>query len=498
MPVAPAAGKSPGEPLTVRIDGGSETEAFTVPNAPENLTQVLTVTSEGVWIDGERRGAHSSATMFFKPQGENGSSSINSWCAPRPGAPACDFELPEGLPINTMRSYAWANPATSFGERVISGLAEGVSLRLDGTGYTRVLALGSALAPNDVGGTYGAAFSNPREGWLGQFGLPVHLTLEPGAEPPAAVAGVLPPRARRDRPAAASRPSARSPAKRSRSATAARWRATRRARAGCPKACSAPAGVPPTPVLRAVAWPTASRAYAVGDEGAMWLWRGETGLWEPDPATPFNFRGNLLGIAFDPSNPDRGYAVGQGGVLLGYGKTWTQEPLPAQVAGASFTSIAFAGSEAIVAYRQLPDRSRNRYSGGLLLNDGSGWRIDESATAAVGSNVPAVVAGLSNGAAAYAASGAGPAEVFERQGPGDPWHRTPAPLPGGRAPGSLALFQEGGAMRAIVSGAGLDTYEVEKRDAFAAGLPAAADRSLSAGIERRKRRAASDRQRLER
>jgi hypothetical protein len=469
-PVAPAPGKSPGEPLTIPIDGGSETEAFTVPNAPDNLTQVLTVTSEGLWIDGERRGAHSSATMFFKPQGETGSSSIDSWCAPRPQAPACDFELPESLPVNTMRSYAWANPATSFGERVISGLAEGVTLRLDGTGYTRVLALGSALAPNDVGGTYGAAFSSPREGWLGQFGLPVHLTLEPA---PSRLQP-WPVSFRHALVAVAPQPQAPVGSLASEAlAVGDRGEVARYApgKGWLPETLFGASGSTAEPVLRAVAWPTASRAYAVGDEGAMWLWRGETGLWEPDPATPFNFRGNLLGIAFDPSNPDRGYAVGQGGVLLGYGKTWTQEPLPAQVAGASFTSIAFAGSEAIVAYRELPDRSRNRYSGGLLLNDGSGWRIDESATAAVGSNVPEVVAGLPNGAAAYAASGAGPAEVFERQGPGDPWERTPAPLPGGRAPGALALFQEGGAMRAIVSGAGLDTYEVEKVTPSPPGTP---------------------------
>ena len=70
------------------------------------------------------------------------------------------------------------------------------------------------------------------------------------------------------------------------------------------------------------------RAYAVGDEGAMWLWRGETGLWEADPAAPLNFQGNLLGIAFDPANSARGYAVGQSGVLLRYGKSWQQEPLP--------------------------------------------------------------------------------------------------------------------------------------------------------------------------
>ena len=42
----------------------------------------------------------------------------------------------------------------------------------------------------------------------------------------------------------------------------------------------------------------------------MWLWRGETGLWERDPATPINFSDNLLGIAFDPDEPARGYAVG--------------------------------------------------------------------------------------------------------------------------------------------------------------------------------------------
>src|SRR4029077_5809265 len=44
------------------------------------------------------------------------------------------------------------------------------------------------------------------------------------------------------------------------------------------------AGRRTTPRLRAVAWPTPERAYAVGDLGQMWLWRAETGLWEPDPA----------------------------------------------------------------------------------------------------------------------------------------------------------------------------------------------------------------------
>ena len=124
-----------------------------------------------------------------------------------------------------------------------------------------------------------------------------------------------------------------------------------------PETLPGPGGRRESPRLRAVAWPTANRAYAVGDLGQMWLWRGETGLWEKDPATPLNFRGNLLGIAFDPSDSSRGFAVGQGGVLLSYGKTLDpgtrRRRCPPAARGANFTSIAFAGSEAIVAYRKL-------------------------------------------------------------------------------------------------------------------------------------------------
>ena len=61
-------------------------------------------------------------------------------------------------------------------------------------------------------------------------------------------------------------------------------------------------GAVSSPTLRAVAWPEPNRAFAVGDLGAMWIWRAETGLWEKDPAAPLDgFQGNLDGIAFDPS-----------------------------------------------------------------------------------------------------------------------------------------------------------------------------------------------------
>jgi len=197
------------------------------------------------------------------------------------------------------------------------------------------------------------------------------------------------------------------------------------------------------------------------------MWRGETGNWEPDPAA-VEVVGNLMGVAFDPNNPERGYAVGTGGLLLGYGKTWTQEALPPQAQGASFTSVAFAGSEAIVAYRKLLDPSRrSSYVGGLLVNNGAGWQVEQEAATALGSpsKVPEVVAGLPDGGAAFVAEsfGAGEAgaQLFTRQGSSEPWLAAHTPLPHGSAPGSLALFREGGAIRAITAGSAPDSFEVE-------------------------------------
>ncbi len=219
------------------------------------------------------------------------------------------------------------------------------------------------------------------------------------------------------------------------------------------------------PRLRAVTWPTPNRIFAVGDDGQMWLWRGETGLWEKDPATPLDFRGNLLGIAFNPNNPALGYAVGssaiaeENGVLLRYGKTWTQEALPEavreKVRDASFISVAFSGQEAIVVYRVRPSGSQSTSTGGLLVNEGSGWHIDEAAASATGAGLPVAVAGLPDGGAAFTTEGGpdGP-QVFERESSTSPWQPTSTPLPGLDA-GQIALFREAGALRAIVSAGGV-------------------------------------------
>lgn len=488
-PVTLAGGPGDGEahPLTVPVQGG-ESRPFTVGGTGEPPTvtsQILTVTSEGVWIDGRRADVHTlapaSTTLFFKPApaGVAGGQVQASWCelpsGVPAGTPACEHELPEALPSGPSRSIAWAN-GSPFGERVITGLPEGVSLRLDGDEFSRVLSLGATSGPDtEPGAAYGAAFSSPTEGWLGRNNLPVHLTTEPA---PSRLSP-WPVPFRHPLLAIAPQPGAPVGSLSSEALAVGDQGAVARYKPGegwLPESLFGPGERVETPQLRAIAWPTPQRAYAVGapTEGKsnqMWLWRGETGLWEADPATPQNFRGNLLGIAFDPSNPARGYAVGsssiagEDGILLRYGKTWTQEQvcapgvpqpcLPPQVAGASFISIAFAGSQAIVAYRKRPSINENRAVGGLLLNDGSGWRVDEEAAAVMGGAVPAAVAALPDGGAAFTALGGpeGP-RVYERESAGSSWQPTSTPLPR-LGVGSLTLFREGGALRAIVSAGGV-------------------------------------------
>src|ERR1019366_1996973 len=116
--------------------------------------------------------------------GEASGRFVASWCGVPAGSGAsepCTHELPEQLPAARVRSFAWANPSPpeAIGERVITGFPDGVSLRLDGTQFTRVTALGGSPAPADVGGSFGSAFSNPHEGWVGKDRLPVPRTLNP-------------------------------------------------------------------------------------------------------------------------------------------------------------------------------------------------------------------------------------------------------------------------------------------------------------------------------
>jgi hypothetical protein len=468
-PVALQAGPPPSEPQELRIpvEGGANTVPFTVAGLgepPTSKSQLLSVTTAGVWIDGQRGDTPVPVTMFFRPANAGSGEVQASWCNVSPGLPVCTHAVPDSLPTGASRSFAWADPsnASGFGQRVITGLLEGVTLRLDGDSFTRVLSLGG-WKPDDVGASLGAAFSDPREGWLGSALLPVHLTVSPA--PGRLIPYPVPFR----RALVAVAPQPRAPVGALSSGVLAVGDQGQVARyvpneGWMPESLLGPGGRRATPLLRGVAWPTPSRAYAVGEKGQMWLWRGETGLWEEDPAAPVNLTGELLGIAFDPQNPSRGYAIGQGGLLLRFGKSWTQDALPPEVAGASFTSIAFAGSQAIVAFRQphLQGAEPAHYTSGLLVNEGSGWYVDQGATAALGGALPWAVAGLPDGGAAVSAEDlGGNAIVLERQGPGTGWQPTPVPYSGFEVPSSLALFREGGALRAIGSGRAPRTLQID-------------------------------------
>ncbi len=477
-PVATRPGGEPG--ATIEIAGE------TLEEPTPDQAQLLTATASGVWVDGRMRGAKAPATAFFAPEGEAGGSFTGLWCqipASSPGATTqlseecTSHPLPEALPTDYARSFAWPGSG-GYGERVVTGMFDGRMLRLAGGRYELVNSLGSEPG-DDPGASYGAAFSSGSDGWLGKRLLPVHIT--PAAEAAANRLQPWPVPFRFALTALAPAPGVPVGAETSEALAVGDRGEVARYHPGqgwFPESLPGPGGTNKTPRLRAVAWPSPGRAFAVGDSekgaGQMWLWRGETGLWEKDPATPLNFRGNLLGVAFDPNNSARGYAVGQQGVLLRYGKSWTQEEeqsLPPAARGASFTSIAFAGSEALVAWRKLQHAGQNSYVGGVIANSGSGWHEDEGAAAVLGTNaVPWVVSALPDGGAAFTAqSPIAGATIYERNTPGSPWQGVT--YPGGRAPGALTLFREAGALRAIGTSSEPATFVAEEETPPPPGFP---------------------------
>lgn len=507
QPVSPAPGKPAGEQLSIAGEA--------LKDQADAQGQVLTVTEQGVWVDGRLPGNETATLLFKPPTGSEGEGEVlGSWCAE---TERCSHALSEELPSGPYRSYAWAgeSPQEPFGTRLVTGFADGTILKISGQhgSAEQLPTIGDPGSPFEIGGTYGAAFANPLEGWLGNAELPVRASTQEAKDsleywPTPFHYPLLAAAAEPGEPVASESSEAivvgergevaryippNKPQRPSEEAEEGHWQ---------PESLfliPGSSGRAESTQLRAVAWPSANRAYAVGDRGEqagegvvgeMWLWRRETGFWEPDPAKPLNLRASLLGIAFSPSPQPgqnlRGYVVGQEGTLLRYGKTWTQERfcaegesgdcLPAELSGASFTSVTFAGSEALVAYR-LPHLKEGNlsYTGGVLANDGSGWSIDsEIASALPAGYVPWAVAGLPDGGAALSAAVPGGLQeplILERQEAGAAWTPTPQPYPGFHAPASLALFREGGALRVVGSGAIPETIEADDITPAPAGLP---------------------------
>lgn len=394
--------------------------------------QPLTVTSDGAWIDlsAEIEGVSRDVTLFY----DIGSGAVTgSWC----DAPVCDGAL--GVRFSRQggyRSFAW--PGGEFGTRVVTNPLDpggndesnrGSYLRFAEGAFTRMPGAGGNFHPS-------GAFANADSGWLeGPIEIsaktapapprpwPLSLrapltdvTAAPGGSPGALGSGAL---------------AVGSDGSVVRYVPGSGWKR---------EFLLSASGSVNRANLRGVAWPQRSTAFAVGDSGAMWQWNAVDELWVQDPGIPIGFEGNLMDIAFDPADPDRGYAVGKRGVLLRYGKSWDQEVLPAGYEQANFSSIAFAGSEAIVAA-----------GGDLLVNDGGVWHVDASAHALldrVRSGHPQLfaIAGLPDGGAVAA----GRDIVIERDGPGAPWRFSSQPLPGSTAI-AVAAVRDGASVRAIVS-----------------------------------------------
>jgi photosystem II stability/assembly factor-like uncharacterized protein len=417
-------------------------QAVTV--SPREAGQPLTVTSAGVWIDAELStgGTDYDATVYFDREAGR---LTGSWCDVPEAADLCQFELGGELAAGPGRSFAWPpSEGSAFGTRAITGIGEGAFLSLEGNAFTRIPVGGAA------GSSGGAALASPESGWLGAQ-PPLHLVKVGEAGAPTSLQS-WPVPFRRPLTAVAAEPGKSIGGLGSEALAVGDAGQVARYVPGLgwePEFLLSGSGKRATPRLEAVAWPEEGTAFAVGDEGAMWTWQKATGLWSQDPAAPPNLvRGSFTAIAFQPGEPNRGYAVGKQGLLLGYGREWTQEKLPDAIdPEANFTSVAFAGSEAMAAYK-LPiiAGGNSQYTGGLLLDDGSGWRVDESLSPLLGSEeAPQQVAGLADGGAVVVTANG---VVFERQAIGAPWERMPGSL---AFPTAVAAVREAGTVRAIVA-----------------------------------------------
>ncbi len=394
--------------------------------------QPLTVTEDGAWLDlaAQIEGVGRDVTLFF----DRGSASVTgSWC----DAAVCGGAL--GVKLSRQggyRSFAWAG--AGFGSRVITNPLDPGGAETTNRGTYMRFADGAFVRMPGAGGNFrtSGAFATPDIGWL-KGPVEISTKVAPNTLSPWPVS-VRAPLA--DVAAApGSTPGAIGAGAVAVGADGAILR-YEPGRGWQREFLLSSSGSVNRATLRGVAWPERGRAHAVGDLGAMWMWNASDDIWVADPGIPIGFEGNLMDVAFDPANADRGYAVGKDGVLLSYGKSWDQDALPAESAGADLTSIAFAGSQAIVAA-----------GGNLLVNDGGGWRVDPSAralldTVRVGSPLLFAVAGLPDGGAVAA----GRDIVIERDGPGAPWRFSDQPLPGSTAIAAAAV-RAGGSVRAIVS-----------------------------------------------
>lgn len=448
-------GSSPFASAAPAGTGATGVEPLSQPGTP------LTVSSTGLWIDGSfsRGGEVFPFTVYVD---KSTGAVTGSWCD-ADDAILCQYRLGAGLDTSASldagyRSFAWSG-AGRYGQRIItnpqvrrgaSGTGRGTRLALAGTTFRRIRGLGT--------GGPDAAFRDPQEGWLVppavSGGAPSLALAQVTATPTSSRLDKWPVSFRRPLLSVATAPGA-APGDASARAvgvgidgTVARYEP---GLGWSPEFLFDSAGVRQGPDLRSVAWPELSRIHAVGSDGAMWMWRGSTGLWEPDASRPLDFSGQLMSVAFQPGNPERGYAVGRQGLILSYGKTWERQELPKEVSRMDITSVSFAGTRAYAVAR-----AADAGSSALLVNDGDGWKLDPSIQGPLGETTNtalALVAGLMDGGVIVA----GDSGVFKRTSPGADWELTTVPYTGSSVV-ALAAVRRSGQLRAIVSVQGSDQY----------------------------------------
>ncbi|HME01540.1 MAG TPA: hypothetical protein VKG38_00735 [Solirubrobacteraceae bacterium] len=439
--------------------------------------QMLNVTSAGVWVDA-RLNHSADVSLWLEPPsplagpGEPAPPAVHGrWCYPQEECKGTGWEGGSlGAPLpSSYSSFAWPGAAGGPGSRIVAGLERGALLDFQEGGDFQYLPGGGGQASANA--EFTKSGDSAPEGWIagvseGRFEATAERVSASPEAPALGGAQAWPLPFRRPLLAIAGEPGSRPGDPNAQALAVGDQGQIARFIPGqgwTPEFLYNGAGVVQRPRLRGVAWPEPGRAYAVGDEGAMWLWRADTGLWEPDPAAPLDFHGNLTAIAFSPLDPTVGYAVGKQGTLLAYDKTWTQQALPPGLEGVNFTSVAFAGGEALASYREVvkvkapicPGGAKECEAevGGLLVNGGSGWQVDQSAQQLLGelpnptATVLSKVAGLPDGGAVAA----GPGIVIERDSAGSSWRFSRQPLPEAQNISALAAFRAGQEVRALVS-----------------------------------------------
>lgn len=414
-----------------------------------NPAEGLTAVDGGLWLDGAvtESGTEYTFTLFVDTRAGR---IARSWCnAPGLCDAPLEFELSAG-PVPDAdgdiaddaaarqlgyRSFAW--PGGTYGTRVVTNprvdgaTALGSYGLFDGGSFRRVRASGVRSESSGQLRAFGA-FTDATTGWLTQSERSL-IRIAPAAPVTRIQAYPLPVR----RPLKAVTPEpGRSPADPGASALAVGYNGQvlryNPAQGWLPEPLPSGSGRA-TPQLNAVAWPELRRAHAVGERGEMWLYRAELGLWERDEGAPLDTSADrFVGIAFQPGNPDRGYAVAQEGRVLSYGKSWSEETVPS--VGELF-GVAFAADQALVVGAK-----------GLLIHDGTGWRSDEQVRALLaeaGSPGLYSVAGLPDGGAVVAGDGI----VLKRDSLAAPWRVSEYPLDG--VVTAVSALRDGATVRAV-------------------------------------------------